>query len=336
MKSMKPLISLIIPVYKAEDFIEACLQSVFKQIPDGVEVILVDDGTPDKSMSVVTAEFDQRIKNGQLILLKQSNMGPGAARNTGVRQSRGDYIAFLDSDDVLLDGYFDEVVEHLKNANADVIEFGFKRFSDDANISSVIYSPLYNLSGPHKLTSVRERVFSVGCWYPSTRIYRKSVIQDHPFPEGTHYEDLMTIPFIYLQDLTVFFIDKPLLGYRYNPHSITSTHTAKQLDEKYAFYKSIPLNTDCDPKKILKLKTARGMIYFYSELSTPGFPIDELIDEIKAMRLSPNARKQLRLADRLFFYFPASYVRMDKVRVPAKKLLAKIRHKPSSRITEVR
>lgn len=103
---IKPCISLIIPVYKAEEFIEACLNSVFSQLSDGVEVILVDDGTPDSSIEIVRRTFPQWIAGGQLVLLEQSNMGLGAARNTGIRESRGDYIAFLDSDDVLLnDGY---------------------------------------------------------------------------------------------------------------------------------------------------------------------------------------------------------------------------------------
>lgn len=317
-------LSLIIPVYRAENFIEACLNSVFRQIPDGVEVILVDDGTPDSSMNIVRRQFGQWIRSGQLILLEQSNMGPGAARNTGIRQSRGDYIAFLDSDDVFLDGYFEEVIDHLKSDIADIVEFGFKRFSSLENLSDEIYKPLYRFEGLQKLIDVREQVFSAGCWYPSTRVYRRSIIASHLFPEGTHYEDLMTIPFIYLQDLMVSFIDKPLLGYRYNPESITSRHTEKQLNEKYAFYKSIPLTTDCDSTKILKLKIARGMVFFYSELNAPGFPIGELVQEIREMRLQPKARKQLCLADQIFFLFPAVYTCFDRVRVPTKKLLAKL------------
>jgi glycosyltransferase involved in cell wall biosynthesis len=321
---MPILLSLVIPVYKAERFIEACLHSVFTQIPIGVEVILVDDGTPDESIGIVKDLFSERIECGQLILLEQINMGPGAARNTGLRKSRGDYIAFLDSDDVLMPGYFDAVACHLRSGIADIVEFGFKRFNDQANISNEIYHPLYNFEGLQQLTDVRDRVFSAGCWYPSTRIYRRWILEKHIFPEGTHYEDLMMIPFIYLEDLKVFFIDKPLLGYRFNQDSITSRHNEKQLGQLYSFYKSIPLDTECVATKILKLKTARGIVFFQSELKVPGFPLEELVAEIRSMRLTLMTLRQLRMADRLFFHFPALYAHVDKFRVPAKRLLARM------------
>lgn len=321
---MKPILSLIIPVYKAEDFIEACLNSVFSQLSNGVEVILIDDGTPDGSMEIVRHSFSKWIDGGQLVLLEQINMGPGAARNKGICKSRSDFIAFLDSDDVLLDGYFAEIVDHLKTGLADIIEFGFKRFTSQANLTKVPYRPLYNFEGLHRLADVREQVFSAGCWYPSTRVYRRQIFDHLLFPVATHYEDLMTIPFVYLQDLTVLFIDKPLLGYRYNPDSITSNHTTKQLSEQHKFYKSIPNKTGCTATKILKLKTVRGMVFFQSELSVPGFPIDELVEEIKQMKLGPSTCRYLRWSDWLFFHFPATYVLIDKVRVPAKKLLSKL------------
>lgn len=321
---MPPIfLSLIIPVYKAQDFIEACLNSVFSQTPDDVEVILVDDGTPDSSIAIVKRVFDQQIKDGKLVLLEQSNKGPGAARNTGTQRARGDFIAFLDSDDVLMDGYFKAVMPLLKGGIVDIVEFGFKRFSNQESLYDESYSSMYGFEGLQKLSDVREQVFSVGCWYPSTRIYRRRLIESHRFPEGTHYEDLMTIPFIYLHDLIVYFIGKPLLGYRYNPGSITSTHTIKQLGEKYAFYKSIRSSTDCESMKILALKTARGMVYFNSELNFQEFSLGELIREIRVMHLKPKTRKQLRLADRMFLSFPAVYIWLDKIRVPIKKLLIK-------------
>jgi len=320
---MNIFLSLIIPVYKAEEFIVPCLNSVFSQICDGVEVILVDDGTPDNSMAVVRREFDQWIKSSQLKLLEQRNMGPGAARNTGMRNSRGDYIAFLDSDDVVLDGYFGEVIDLLKLGVADIVEFGFKRFTNLENLSKESYRPLYNFNGLLKLSDVRVKVFAAGCWYPSTRIYRREVFDRMVFPEGTHYEDLMMIPFIYMEDLMVIFIDKPLLGYRYNPESITSKHTEKQLGEMYVFYRSISADTESDALKILKLKTARSLVFFYSELDVPGLSMGKLVSDIRSMRISATARKEMRLADLLFYYFPDLYIVIDRVRVPAKTILAK-------------
>jgi glycosyltransferase involved in cell wall biosynthesis len=78
----KILLSLIIPVYNVEKYIEACLDSVFRQIPaEGVEIILVDDGSPDGSMDIVRSSYARWIDDGTLIALEQPNKGPGSARN---------------------------------------------------------------------------------------------------------------------------------------------------------------------------------------------------------------------------------------------------------------
>lgn len=322
---MKPILSLIIPVYNVEKYIEACLGSVFSQLPKNVEVLLVDDGSPDDSMKIVRDKFSHWISSGQMTLLEQSNMGPGAARNTGLRRARGAFIAFLDSDDVILEGYFLELFECLQLDAVDVVEFGFKRFRTLSNITEAPYRSLYKFKGMKDLADVREEVFAACCWYPFTRVYRSERIKNCPFPEGTHYEDLMTIPLIYLQDLTVFFIDKPLLGYRYNPSSITSLHTARQLNEKFGFYKSIPLDSSCNASKILKITTARGIVFFYSELNAPSFPIDEMIGEIGRIRLSSRARRKLQAPDRFFYLFPNLYTFLDRFRVPLKIAMSKYR-----------
>lgn len=318
---MKPFLSLIIPVYKAEEFIEACLDSVFSQLPHGVEVILVNDGTPDGSMEIVRRTFSQWIAGGRLLVLEQSNKGPGAARNTGIRRSRGDFIAFLDSDDVLLDGYFKEILDPTRSAEADIIEFGFKRFLDEAHIAKEPYRPLYNFHGLQKLSNVREEVFAVGLWFPSTRIYRREIFERFSFPEGTHYEDLMLLSSIYKLNLEIYFIDRPLLGYRYNPASITSNHTVKQFHEIYGFYKSISHENGCEATKILKLKVARSIVFFSSEMKILGFQLDELVRDISRLRLSPDARSKLSRADKIFLRAPRIYSALDALRVPAKKLL---------------
>jgi glycosyltransferase involved in cell wall biosynthesis len=324
---MTPLLSLIIPVFEAEDFIDACLQSVFKQIPDCVEVIVINDGTTDRSIDIVRRAFGDRLQSGQLLLLEQDNKGPGAARNAGIRIASGDYIAFLDSDDVLFDSYFEETIDRLMCCDADIIEFGFKRFCDFGDLPNITYRPLYRFEGIQKLEDVREQVFSAGCWYPSTRIFRKDIFDRFSFPEDTHYEDLMLIPYVYMEDFTVFFINKPLLGYRYNPDSITSKHTKNQWSEMYAFYKSIPADTDSDALKTLKLKTARSLVFFHSELRMPNFPSRKLISEIRSMHLTTTTRGILRFSDWLFFCFPALYILIDTVRVPTKRKFSSLKRR---------
>lgn len=134
----------------------------------------------------------------------------------------------------------------------------------------------------------------------------------------------MLLPDIYRQDFTVYFIDKPLLGYRFNPASITSNHTMRQFKELYGFYKSILADDSCEATKILKLKVARSIVFFYSEIKIPGFKVSELVSDIRQLRITRKTRKRLSIADRLLLQYPGTYVYLDAFRVPLKKLRVKI------------
>ena len=131
-----PLISLVIPVYKAERFLLDCLQSVTAEIRDECEVILVDDGSPDGSVSIIRENCGAYLDSGQFKLIRIENSGPGEARNVGVRAARGSYIGFLDSDDILLPGFFDDVLEAIRNQAADIIQFHCSRFASRNKVFS--------------------------------------------------------------------------------------------------------------------------------------------------------------------------------------------------------
>jgi glycosyltransferase involved in cell wall biosynthesis len=89
-----PLVSVVIPVYNAERFIKTCIDSVLRQSYENLEVLVIDDGGPDQSISIVEQYDDQRLR-----IIRQENRGLAGARNTGIRVARGDFIAFLDADD---------------------------------------------------------------------------------------------------------------------------------------------------------------------------------------------------------------------------------------------
>jgi len=95
-----PLISVVIPAYNAETTIETALKSVLQQVYRPLEVIVVDDGSVDRTYFMVQRYIGLVDANIKIVLLKQDNTGPSGARNTGIKQARGDFIAFLDTDDV--------------------------------------------------------------------------------------------------------------------------------------------------------------------------------------------------------------------------------------------
>ncbi len=311
---MNVLLSIIIPVYKVEAFVYECLDSVFRQLPDCVEVLVIDDGSPDASMDIIRRGFQPWIDSGVLVLLAQPNAGPGAARNAGLARARGNYIGFLDSDDVLLDGYFNALMDRLELGLADIIEFGFKRFKDGATLATEPHRRLYRLRGLKKLQSVREFVFAKTRWYPSLRIFRRSVLNGFRFPEAVHYEDTMSIPGIFLGNWFIHYLDKPLLGYRERPGSITSNHSRADMETLHRFYQSIPL--DAVPALlVMKVGLARTLTYFYRELKAFDFPMDALIGEFEMIKLSRSAQIALEWPDWFLYKAPRTYMMINTLRV---------------------
>lgn len=101
MTNNRPLVSVIIPVYNVENYVERCLNSIFSQTFQNLEIILVNDCTPDNSMAVVESLLRNRLFSNVKILVHQENRGLSEARNTGILAATGEYVFFLDSDDIL-------------------------------------------------------------------------------------------------------------------------------------------------------------------------------------------------------------------------------------------
>ena len=118
---MRPRVSIIVPMYGVEKYVEQCIDSLLKQTLQEIEIILVDDGSPDRSGEIADeyAKKDSRIK-----VVHQKNSGLGPARNTGIRVATGDYIGFVDSDDWANHQMFARLYEVAVKNNADIVVSG--------------------------------------------------------------------------------------------------------------------------------------------------------------------------------------------------------------------
>ena len=308
-------LSVIIPVYNVEKYICQCLDSVFVQIEDSVEIVIVNDGTSDSSVDIIKTLYSDWLKKEQVVLLEQENAGPGAARNSGLSIARGEYVGFLDSDDVLLENYFSILLDTLNKYKTDIIEFGFKRFHELSDIKKIRYQPLYTYEGLHEIKEIRNHIFSVGIWFPGTRIYKKELFENIRFAEGVFYEDLMTIPFMYLKDLTTYFLSHPLIGYRFNQNSTTALHSESHAMDMSSFYMSLKELDPTIPIEILKIKTARSIAYFFNELQSLDIPIVQILDDIGRIPKRYDLLKNLKFPDLLFFMLPRLYMLIDKIRL---------------------
>lgn len=237
---MNTTLSLIIPVYKVEAYIEACLCSVFQQLPDWAEVIIVDDGSPDGSMSIaeeVLCRYPQHKR--RVSILRQDNQGLSAARNNGIALAEGRYVGFLDSDDVLLEGYFSILGRLLAdNPLSDIVAFNAQRFSairrngkiqPDCTMAIVPGNAAPQHSESHM--ALLADSFNRSMWFAWARIYRKTLFDEARFPVGRNFEDIQLIPQLYLKAERIVVCDTPLIGYRANPKGITRAPKRRDLDD---------------------------------------------------------------------------------------------------------
>lgn len=183
------LISVIIPVYKAEKYIERCIFSILRQTFQNIEVILVDDGSPDKSGEIcdMWALKDKRIK-----VIHQKNAGAGAARNAGLRVAKGEYIGFVDSDDWIEPQMYEVMYNAIEKYSADV---GMCNISSRTEFS--MHESYDNRKFPFELKSQEEMLsifFRVhgekAILSVCRRLIHKSVLKDFMFVEGTISEDV--------------------------------------------------------------------------------------------------------------------------------------------------
>lgn len=127
-------VSVIIPVYNAEKYISATIQSVLSQTYTNFEIIIIDDGSNDSSIDICKQFKDSRIK-----IIHQQNRGLPGARNTGIRHANGDYLAFLDADDIWLSNKLDKHVEHLEKSPTVGISFCYSAFINEQGKSIGLY-----------------------------------------------------------------------------------------------------------------------------------------------------------------------------------------------------
>ena len=127
-------VSVIIPVYKVENYIAATVQSVLDQTYENFELLIIDDGSPDRSVEICQQFTDPRIR-----IIRQENRGVAAARNTGIRHAQGEYIALLDADDIWVPQKLEKHVEHLDNSPELGVSFCRSAFIDQEGKPLGIY-----------------------------------------------------------------------------------------------------------------------------------------------------------------------------------------------------
>lgn len=221
-----PLISVIIPVYGVEKYIAQCLESVINQTYDNLEIIVVNDGTKDRSAEIAKeyAAKDNRIK-----VYDFDNGGASAARNRGIKLAKGEYIAFLDSDDWIEGQMYEKLVNEAIKSNADIVKCGFKSNKEKVGVLNKI-----ERSGNQNIDLFFNGILWVVLW---NAIYKADIVKKVIFPENVRcFEDNYASALYLFLSKKVSTIDSYEYNYRDNAVGIS-----KKVDDK-AFDRILVMN----------------------------------------------------------------------------------------------
>lgn len=209
-----PAISVIIPVYKVEPYLDACVSSVVGQTFSDLEILLVDDGSPDRCPELCDtwAQKDPRVR-----VIHQENGGLSAARNTGIEAAKGEFLAFVDSDDMLEPDALRRAWEAQQACQADLVIFNlvyvdehnhplpapdFSGFRDEVLTADEVWQRYFALA--------EQKIYYVVAW---NKLYRRELFKTLRYAPGKRYEDQFLLPGLLAQCKTVACLR--YVGYRY-------------------------------------------------------------------------------------------------------------------------
>lgn len=205
-------LSIIIPVYRVEDTLDRCMESVISQDYHDMEIIVVDDGSPDRCPQMCD-EWAQ--KDARISVIHQENGGLSDARNSGIAKATGDYITFVDSDDFIAPDTFPALMDIIcKHPEYDILEYSCTTMP----LTDAVYTDMndYWLNG--------EAYQHAYAW---NKIYKRALFKDIRFPKGKVFEDMYTLP--YLLDLSNVVATTAQGMYHYSPTGISKNTSCKAI-----------------------------------------------------------------------------------------------------------
>lgn len=231
------LISIIVPVYKVEQYLDECIETIVSQTYRNIEIVLVDDGSPDRCSEICDewAEKDTRIH-----VIHKENGGLSDARNVGLAASSGSFIAFVDSDDLLEPEYIEYLYRAICETGADISECRFSRFKNDhetVNGPQCMCLP-YIQTGEDALYHFSNFITPANhiVW---DKLYRRELIEDEPFIYGRQSQDVLFSCHIFGKCNKIARIDNTLYHWRFRQGSASSGFITQRLDALETYWQSL-------------------------------------------------------------------------------------------------
>ena len=309
---MKPLLTVVIPVYNVEKYLKRCIESILIQGWKNYDILLVDDGSTDHSPQIC----DDYVKAYDFIsVIHKENGGLSEARNTGISNAKGEYVYFPDSDDWIESSTFSDLAEVIESDKYDIISFNreFVKGEDDLIVSDPVLTQVFE--GKDAFVQMLKHSYITG--FANDKIYRKSLFIDNNilFPSGKYYEDLGTNYKLFLSANKVYATNQKYYHYLIdNPDAITKSWNEQKLENMISFFKEIyysddvRLKLDFNELAIAKMFFVDGMTHSLASLYKSNlyklYPeiTKDVKNELKTNKLTFKELSKLNHRTKYFLY----------------------------------
>jgi glycosyltransferase involved in cell wall biosynthesis len=227
---MTPTLSIVVPAYNIAPYIEQCLHSILGQLKDHHELIVIDDGSKDNSRALATA-LQASWPGTNFQVITQVNEGLAGVRNHGVRVATGEYIVWVDGDDVLVDGILAKLDQAIAEQHPDVVACDFNMWHPQepgkTHYEKLGYPDHALLREPEAILNAFLATAKMYVW---TNVIRRALyahLPDPIFPPGRVFEDISTTPRLLTECASLLYLPTPIIDYRQHPASITQSISEK-------------------------------------------------------------------------------------------------------------
>lgn len=226
---MKEKVSVIVPIYKVEKYIHRCINSILKQSYEDLEVILVNDGSPDNCGKIIN-EYEK--KDSRVITIHKENGGLSDARNAGIEIVSGEYVIFVDSDDWIEKDFIQRLVTTSQSKQADIVQTAFYYAYDDYLLYDNRFydrdSEIITFSNSELMRElVKNDIVKNFAW---GKLYKTKLVRDLPFKNGVLFEDVFWAHKVMQRVERYVVLHEPLYYYFQRNDSIVATYTVRNLD----------------------------------------------------------------------------------------------------------
>lgn len=228
---MQPMISIIVPVYNVQDYVRECMDSLVNQTLKNIEIVLVDNGSRDGSTQIIN-EYAQRDDRIRIVTLEQ-NQGMPKARNIGLEVATGEYIAFVDSDDLCDITMYEKLYHQAKRFDADIVTCNVLRFTEDWRKGTDHHPEIWysETDRATPITGCPEQFMEQAAW---AKILKHSYIKKLPykFTAGSVCcEDVPACTHVFLNTDKIALVNETLYFYRNRPNSLSNRMNKKYTED---------------------------------------------------------------------------------------------------------